>query len=190
MSIPETGSVPPPLMTAEELVRYPARDKQTELLRGRLVVREPPSTLHGIVSGTLVLFLGDYVRRNGLGVVCGQDTGFKIGANPDTVRAPDVAFISRGRLAQIPPRGYAQLAPDLVAEILSPEDRPAEVLAKVADWLDAGARLVWVIDPTRVEARIYRTDGSLSLVGADGRLDGEEVVPGFSCSLAETTRLG
>lgn len=184
-----TGSAPPP-MTAAELERYPVPNKQTELLRGKLVVREPPGTLHGLISGTLTLFLGDYVRRNGLGMVCGQDTGFKIESNPDTVRAPDVAFISRNRLAQIPPRGYAPLAPDLVAEILSPDDRPAEVLAKVADWLEAGTRLVWVIDPAVPEARIYRGDGTLSLVGANGMLEGEGTIPGFSCTLAEITRVG
>lgn len=177
-------------MTAEELERYPDRDKQVELVRGRLVVREPPSTLHGIIAANLLGFLGDYVRRERLGVVCAQDTGFKIATKPDTVRAPDVGFISRKRLGEVPSRGYAALAPDLVAEVLSPEDRPAEVLTKVADWLAGGTRLVWVIDPMAAEARIHRGDGTLSLISSDGMLDGETVVPGFRCSLADILRIG
>jgi Uma2 family endonuclease len=84
----------------------------------------------------------------------------------------------------IPPRGYAELAPDLLAEILSPDDAPAEVLAKVADWLAAGTRLVWVVDPQRSEVRVYRRDGSLSVLGENDSLEGEDVLPGFSCPLS------
>ncbi len=172
-------------MTAEELERYPVRDKQTELVRGKLVVREPPGTAHGIIAGNLSTLLGEFVRRNRLGAVAGQGTGFKIAANPDTVRAPDVSFISRDRLARVPARGYAAMAPDLVVEILSPDDRPAEVLAMVSDWLAGGARVVWVIDPVREEARIHREDGTISLVSRDGSLGGQHLLPGFSCSLAD-----
>lgn len=75
------------------------------------------------------------------------------------------------------------MAPDLVVEVLSPDDRPGKVLAKVADWLSAGTRLVWVVDPERRLARVYRHDGSETLVSTDGALDGEAVLPGFSCPL-------
>jgi Uma2 family endonuclease len=80
--------------------------------------------------------------------------------------------------------GYAALAPDLVVEVLSPGDRPGDVLAKVADWLSAGTRLVWVVEPLRRLARVYRHDGSETIVTADGALDGEDVLLGFSCPLA------
>jgi Uma2 family endonuclease len=80
------------------------------------------------------------------------------------------------------------LAPDLVVEILSPEDRPAEYLAKVTQWLGAGTRLVWVIDPERAEAHIHRAEGRLTIVRGDEALDGEAVLPGFSCSLADILR--
>jgi Uma2 family endonuclease len=146
-------------------------------------VREPPGTWHGVVAGNLAYFLGDFVRRHGLGLVLAQDTGFKIGSDPDTVRAPDVAFVARDRAGAIQPRRYAELAPDLLAEILSPDDRPAEVLAKVADWLGAGTRLVWVVDPERSEARVYRRDGSLTMLREHDSLEGEDVLPGFSCPL-------
>jgi Uma2 family endonuclease len=82
-------------------------------------------------------------------------------------------------------RGYAELAPDLLAEVLSPDDRPAEVLAKVADWLAAGTKIVWVIDPDRREARVYRQDGSLAVLASDDAMDGEDVLPGFTCLLKD-----
>src|SRR5207247_4949237 len=151
-----------PVLTAAAVERISSPGKVTELIRGRLAVRWPPGTRHVVTSATLKYLLGDFVRRHGLGIVAGQDTGFKIAADPDTVRAPDVAFISRQRAGLVRERGYAELAPDLLAEILSPDDRPAEVLAKVADWLAAGTKLVWVVAPERLEVRVYGGDGSLS----------------------------
>jgi Uma2 family endonuclease len=173
------------LMTADELERLDLPGKSTELVRGRLIVREPPSSYHGHVAAKLLFVLGQHVYARNLGWLFGQDTGFRIGSNPDTVRAPDVAFTSKKRQPEIQKRGYGALAPDLVAEILSPDDRPGEVLSKVGDWLAAGVRLVFVIDPVRREVRVYRADGGQSVVTEGGRLDGEDVLPGFSCSLAD-----
>jgi Uma2 family endonuclease len=173
------------LMTAEEVERISIPGKVTELVRGRLIVREPPGTWHGAISARLTYLLMDFVQHQGLGMVFGQDTGFKIGSDPDTVRAPDVAFVSRERVGVIRKRGYAELAPNLLAEILSPDDRPGEVLAKVADWLAAGTKIVWVIDPDRREARVYRQDGSLAVLASDDALDGEDVLPGFTCLLKD-----
>ena len=172
-------------LTADELERISIPGKVTELVRGRLVVREPPGTRHGAIAMNLSYYLADHVRRHGPGTVFAQDTGFKIASDPDTVRAPDVAFVAQERANRVLPRGYAQLAPDLLAEVLSPDDRPGEVLAKVGDWLAAGTRLVWVVDPERREARVYREDGSLTALGEHDILDGEEVLPGFNCSLAQ-----
>src|SRR6266550_462393 len=171
-------------LTAADVVRMSIPGKQVELVRGQLVVREPPGTWHGAIAANLAYLLGDFVRCHGLGIVLAQDTGFKIGSDPDTVRAPDVAFVTRERVGGIPTRGYAQMAPDLLAEILSPDDRPGEVLAKVADWLGAGTKLVWLLDPERREARVYRQDGSLSVLLDEDALGGEDVLPGFSCPLA------
>ncbi len=173
------------VLTAAELERISPPNKSTELVRGQLIVREPPSTEHGRTQGNLAYFITDFVRRNRLGVVFGQDTGFRIESDPDTVRAPDTAYLAQERVAQIPNRGYASLAPDLVAEIISPDDRPGEVLAKIGQWLNAGTKLVWVIEPRLTETRVYRGDGSLTIVPADGSLDGEDVLPGFSCRLVD-----
>jgi Uma2 family endonuclease len=169
------------LMTADELLKIP--EKHAELVRGVLIVREPPGLRHGRIALDLGRRLADHVDANRLGRVY-VESGFKLASNPDTVRGPDVAFISRARLPEPEPVGYAALAPDLVVEILSPRDRPGELLGRVADCLSAGTRLVWVIDPDRRLARVYRADGTEEIVTADQALQGEDVVPGFTCPLS------
>lgn len=173
------------LVTAEELLRMSILDKQVELIRGVLVVREPPGGLHGALSNDLAYRLTDFAKRHDLGTVFGQDTGFKIETDPDTVRAPDVAFVSKARLPTGPPEGYPALAPDLAIEVLSPHDQPGEALTKVGEWLKAGTPLVWIIDPQARQARVYRADGSVALLGRGEALDGEDVLPRFSCPLDE-----
>ncbi len=176
---------PTAVQTAEDLLHFREPGKTAELVRGVLIVREPPGTGHGACSARLTLRVGAFVEQRELGEVFAQDTGFKIERDPDTVRAPDVAFVPRERLAQIPEAGYAELAPDWVAEILSPSDRPGEVLEKVGQWLGAGVRVVWVLDQVRRDARVYRADGTISTVGPDDELDGEDVLPGFRCPLRD-----
>ncbi|MFN2570178.1 MAG: Uma2 family endonuclease [Gemmatimonadales bacterium] len=171
-------------MTADDLRRANIPNKRTELVRGVLRVREPAGFLHGQVAMNLGAELRAHVKQTDAGVVLAAETGFKLATNPDTVRAPDVAFVAKGREPPRDASGFAALAPDLVVEVLSPDDRPGEVLAKVADWLSAGTRLVWVVDPLRRLTRVYRQDGSETIVGADGSLNGEDVVPGFVCPLA------
>ena len=172
------------VMTAEELVRLHLPGKSTELVRGRLIVREPPGTYHGRIAAKLAVIVGSYIYAHDLGDIFGQHTGFKIESNPDTVRAPDLAFLKHERISAVRLRGYAEIAPDLIVEIISPDDRPGEVLAKVVDWLDSGVKLVWVIDPQHAEAHVHRPDGSLEIVGADDRLDGEDVLPGLTFTLS------
>jgi len=173
-----------PLLTADEVLKLSFPGKVVELVRGRLVVKEPPSARHGRAEANLAYFLGAFVRARDLGIVV-SGAGFKITEDPDTVRAPDVAFVPRDRAAAIPARSYADFAPLLLAEIVSPNDRPGEVLAKVADWLDAGARIVWVVDPQRNVAQVYRGDGSVTFVAIDGFLEGEDVLPGLSVALRD-----
>ena len=183
--IDSAGGPTAEIMTAEQLEHLHLPGKSTELVRGQLVVREPPGTYHGLIAARLLLRVGGFVEAHRLGEVFGQDTGFKIASNPDTVRAPDVAFVAHERLSQLTRRGYASVAPDLVAEILSPDDRPGEVMSKIVAWLNAGVRLAWVIDPDRRVAQVHRPDGSLSLLDADADLEGEVVLPGFRCALEE-----
>jgi len=177
-------SPPASLITADDLLRTRVPDKRTELVRGVLIVREPAGSQHGLVTMNLGAELAVYAKQTGAGGVYAAETGFKLASDPDTVRAPDIAFVTRERLPPPSTTGYPALAPDLAVEVLSPGDRPGVVLAKVADWLSAGTKLVWVVDPERRLARVYRHDGSEAIVTADSALDGEDLLPAFSCSLA------
>lgn len=172
-------------MTAEELIKLRLPGKCTELIRGRLVVRDPGGALHGAVAMRLGYRIMAHVEAHDLGRVYAAETGFKIESDPDTVRAPDVAFIAKHRLPEVEPRGYPGWAPDLAVEVLAYDDHPAETLEKVAQWLKAGVRLVWVVDAEKRVAKVYRGDGSEALLGPIDALDGEELLPGFRCPLAE-----
>lgn len=171
-------------MTADDLLHTSFPDKRIELVRGVLIVRKPAGYTHGRVIAHLTGRLWSHVEQTGAGEVLGAETGFTLFRDPDTVRAPDVAFVRRDRLPDPASRAFVELAPDLVVEVLSPDDRPGETLAKVGDWLQAGARLVWVIDPERRVARVYRADGSALDLSEEGVLSGEDVLPGFVCRLA------
>ena len=173
----------PATMTAEELLLLSIPDKRAELVRGRLVVSEPPGFAHGAIVAKIARLLGNFADGRDLGVVTGE-SGFTLERNPDTVRAPDVSFVRRDRVPDPIPRGFIEFAPDLAVEVLSPGNRPGEMLAKIGDWLKAGARLVWIVDPIRRTARVYRADGTESLLGFDDSLDGEDVLPGFTLPLA------
>ena len=170
----------PALLTANDLLHLPER---TELVRGVLVVREPPGFNHGAIVVRLASLLNDYVRSHNLGLVVAGAAGFHLASDPDTVRGADVAFVRRDRLPDPLPMAFAAFAPDLAVEVLSPGDRPGETLAKVADWLSGGTRLVWVIDPMRRNARVYEENGTELVINERDVLDGGEVIPGFSCAL-------
>ena len=182
---------PADLMTADQLLAYDARGMRTELVRGVLVVREPAGYRHGSIAARILVCIAAFLERDQvaraaihpLGEVLAAETGFTLQRRPDTVRAPDVAFVAWERIPSIS-TGFAELAPDLAVEVLSPGDRPGDVLAKVADWLTAGTALVWVIDPDRRVGRVYRANGSDTIVDASAALDGEDVLPGFAMPLA------
>lgn len=172
-------------MRAEDLLGLHLPDKRTELIRGRLVVRDPGGALHGAVANKIAYRITGHVERHDLGRVYAAETGFKIESDPDTVRAPDVAFNAKHRLPEVEPWGYPSWAPDLAVEVLAHDDHPANTQEKVAQWLRAGVRLVWLVDVEKRTARGYRADGSELLLGADGALQGEDVLPGFHCPLAD-----
>jgi Uma2 family endonuclease len=170
-------------MSAEELLHLSGPEARRELVRGELIVREPAGFRHGDIAARLLIAVGTFVESRSLGRVFTAETGFRLRTNPDTVRAPDVAFVRRDRLPDPPPRGYAAISPDLVIEVLSPDDRPGDVLSKVGDWLQAGTSLAWVVDPERRTTRVYRADGSQAVFTVDDRLDGEAVLPEFQYEL-------
>jgi len=178
-------AITPKLMTADELLDLPDDGMRHELVRGELRTMAPPGYGHGKLASRIDRRLGPYVETHRLGEVTGE-VGFVLSGNPDTVRAPDVAFIMRARLPSPESEaGYFRGAPDLAIEIISPNDRYGEVDEKVAEWLAAGARLVFVVNPRRKTVAVHRADGTVSVLGVDDALDGEDVVPGWSLALRD-----
>ncbi|MBI4520972.1 MAG: Uma2 family endonuclease [Gemmatimonadetes bacterium] len=166
------------LLTAEEFERLPDDGYRTELVRGR-VVREPPAGYeHGRIGGELIYVLNRFVREHRLGEVLASETGFVLFHDPDTVRAPDAAFVAASRIPS-DPKGFAQLAPDLAVEVVSPSNTWSEVQDKVFDYLDAGTRLVWVLEPRRRRIRVFRSRDDVTILGEDDVLEGADVLPGF-----------
>jgi len=170
-------------MTATELLEQQPLHVRSELVRGRLRLREPAAYLHGKLAIAIGAALHTWVAARQLGDVVGAETGFTLRRNPDTVRAADAAFISAGRVPPAGCIGFAELAPDLVVEVLSPSDRPSDVRDNVADWINAGVRLVWLIDAPRRSAVVHRADGTIDRKTAVDVLDAEDVLPGFSVPL-------
>jgi Uma2 family endonuclease len=173
-------------MTAEELLRMPDDGFRYELIEGELRKMSPAGSEHGLVAVRITWRLAEHVESRGLGAVFAAETGFRISSDPDTVRAPDVAFVSQSRLDQAGEvKGYWPGAPDLAVEVVSPNDLYLEVDEKAAAWLAAGSRLVLVLNPRRRTAALYRSPASIALLDADAVLDLDEVVPGFRVAVKD-----
>lgn len=171
------------LVTAEELLDVPDDGLRRELVDGVVRTMAPAGAMHGRAGADLLFEVMVHVRANSLGAVYTAETGFRIARDPDTVRAPDVAFVRADRVAEADVPGFPDLAPDLVAEVVSPGDRATEVTAKALAWLDAGVRLVWLVDrPTR--SVTVHSRGATRVLRDDDVLDGGDVLPGFTLPLS------
>lgn len=172
------------LVTAEELFEYP-ESKHYELIRGVPRVCEPPGGVHGRLAGRIAARLTEHVGRLGLGTVL-VEAGYVLRRAPDTVRGPDISFISTSRLPpeQIPEH-FIPGAPDLAVEIVSPGSRWSEIEEKVADYLAGGTLLVWLVDPRARRVIARYPDRPPRIVTAGAVLEGEDVVPGFTLALVE-----
>ncbi len=176
--------VPHHITTAEQLER--AGDiGRCELLRGELLMMSPAGSHHGDIVGNLHLAMAQFVKTHQLGRVKVGETGFIIERDPDTVRAPDIAFVRSQRLHLDRRRGFFPGPPDLAVEVLSPNDAPSEVADKVQQWLESGCESVWVADPERRTISVYRKDRPIRVCRAGETLDDEPLLPGFSLSIDE-----
>jgi Uma2 family endonuclease len=170
-----------PSITDQDLLRLPKDGRKYELVDGEIRV-SPAGARHGRISLRLGAALLAFVREEGLGEVFDSSTGYRLpGGN---VRSPDASFVSSKRLPRVP-EGFLELAPDLAVEVLSPEDSPRGVLDKVGEYLAAGVRLVWVIDPRTSRAVSYRSLTDIQEIGPDGTLEGGELLPGFRYPLSD-----
>ncbi|GBD36014.1 hypothetical protein HRbin36_01131 [bacterium HR36] len=163
-------------------------DKRLELDEGRLIIMPPAGEMHARECAWVVAILMDYARRTGGGVLC-NNPGLVLSRNPDTVRAPDVAYCREAVPLQEVSAGLPARLPQLVVEVVSPTDRPNEVVRKVQQYLRAGIAMVWVVDPEDRTVGVYRRGREPQVLGEGEVLSGEEVLPGFSVAVAELFRL-
>ena len=174
------------LVTAEDLLRLPDDGFRYELVRGELRKMAPAGPRHGRIAINVTTPLDQHVRAHNLGVVYAAETGFKLASNPDHVRAPGVAFVRQERVAAVGDvEEYWPGAPDLAVEVISPSDTYAKVEKKIFDWLDAGTRLVIVVNPRRRVVTVYGSWADISVLTEDDTLDGGSVVPGWSLPVRE-----
>jgi Uma2 family endonuclease len=173
------------VMTADELLAMPDDGRRYELVQGELRMMSPAGGRHGRIAMKLARRLGDFVETHALGETYAAETGFLLRRDPDTVRAPDWAFVSQQRLgafADYP--GYLPLAPDLVAEVVSPSDLSSDVEEKALDWLAAGVKVVLVVDPQTRTIREYRSAREIR-IHDQGMLDLGSVLTGCQLDVAE-----
>ncbi len=173
-------------LTAEQLLQMPDDGYRYELIAGELKKMSSAGSEHGVIVVRVTRSLANYVAEDELGVVFGAETGFLLSRNPDTVRAPDVAFVGRERIpAEGIPKAFWLGAPDLAVEVVSPGDTIAEVDEKVSTWLNAGTVLVWVVNPKWCSVTVYRSATDIKTLTENEQLDGEEVLPGFRCRVGD-----
>ncbi len=174
------------LMTADKLFTMPNTKYGCELVRGKLIEYMPTGVLHGIVAPQIGQALSNFVKANKLGVVLAAETGFYIFQTPDTVRAPDSAFIGNEKLAKHGiTEKFSPDAPDLAVEVVSPSDRKKDIEEKIKDYLSAGVQIVWIVYPQNRIAAVYRQNNIVSILREDDEFDGEGVLPNFRFALAE-----
>lgn len=174
------------LMTADELMSLPDDGMRHELIEGEITTMAPAGYQHGKVAAKLLIRVGSFVEDKELGSVYAAETGFRIATDPDTVRAPDLAFVSRDREPEVDaPRGFGRGAPDLAVEVISPDDSYEEVELKVQQWLAAGTRMVWVANPRTRTVAVHTAGAGVAILSDRDALEGGGVLPGFSCRIAE-----
>jgi Uma2 family endonuclease len=172
-------------LTAEDFFDLDIYDAKSELVYGEVVRMAPAGGEHGVVALRIGARLLTFVEDRQLGVVCAAETGFLVSRDPDTVRAPDAAFISREKMGEgAPPKKFWPFAPDLAVEVVSPSETAESIQERVRDWFTAGVRAVWLLYPSLAAVHVYRSaiDVRILLKGDD--LSGEDVLPGFVCPVA------
>ncbi|HSY47704.1 MAG TPA: Uma2 family endonuclease [Thermoanaerobaculia bacterium] len=168
------------LLTADELLQLPDDGWRYELVRGELRKMSPSGARHGRVAAEIVGSLIAHMKRNRIGAVYSSETGFRISRQPDTVRAPDAAFVRSERVTEA--AGFFEGPPDAAFEVISPGDTYSEIEEKTRDWLRAGVKAVVVVDPRTRTVRVHRMDGARNV---EDIIEIDDVIPGWRLSLAE-----
>ncbi len=180
VSVPYTAMSTATPFTAEQLLRIPDDGYRYELVAGALRKMTPAGWKHGAVAGRLHGWLAHHIEQHDLGTIFTAETGFLISHDPDTVRAPDIAFVRKDHLpAPLPEEAFWPGAPDLAVEVVSPSDTMSSVDDKVQAWLDAAAQVVWVVNPKWRNVTVYRSATNIKTRTENDELAGEDVVEGF-----------
>lgn len=174
------------LLTADDLLRLNSQGVKGELIRGVLHETVSVGEEHGHIAGILITFLNIHIRPKRLGRTGGTDVGVKIQRDPDTVREPDVYYVSAERLPlDVRVQGYLEVVPELVVEIVSPSDSDADVREKIAMWLELGVSMALEVRPASRSIAVHRPGAPAVTLTGDDTLDGGDVLPGFSLPLSE-----
>src|SRR4051794_37189041 len=164
-----------PHTTVEELLYMPDDGFRYELVQGELRRMMPARNVHGRIAINVGTSLNNHVKAHELGIVYAAETGFTLAREPDTVRAPDAAFVSRARIEAIGEvEGYWPEAPDLAVEVISPGDSYVHVEEKVFDWLEAGTKMVLTLNPRKRSATVYRSLADITVLTEVDVLDGDD----------------
>jgi Uma2 family endonuclease len=174
------------MVTAQELEAMARDAGRVELIRGELSKMAPAGHEHGVIAGNILALLWNFVREKQLGRAYTAETGFVLQRNPDTVRAPDAAFVTAERAAgQKRRQGFFDGPPDLAVEVVSPDDAAEMVDEKIFDYLEAGARMVWIVNPRTRTVTVYRSLSDIRVLTAQDSLDGYDLLPGFSVAVSD-----
>jgi Uma2 family endonuclease len=173
------------LVTADELYQMPEDGYRYELVKGELIRMAPTGGEHDCLRSRIDRIIGSHVESNDLGTVFAGDTGVKYEGDPDTVMAADITFVSKGRIPEGVPKGYLTVVPDLVVEIVSPNDKVGDLEVKINVYLEAGVRMVLIVHPETRLIRIHRSVTDIETLTISDTLTGGDVLPGFSCKVSE-----
>jgi len=180
--------MPATLYTAEEFARLPDYPRY-ELDRGVLVPMTETSAPQGIACSRIHRRMANFVEEQGLGECVCNDTGFQLEWNPDTVRAPDVSFVRAERLPEDWNEGtWFEGGPDLAVEVIWARSTRGEVRKKLPRLFENGCPLAWVFDIKRNHAEVHRPGREPRIVGMDGELDGEDILPGFKLRVGDVLK--
>lgn len=172
-------------LTLKEFIGLPEEaEYRLELSRGRLVREPRPGAKHSWIVTRLIVRLSNHAEDRGLGLVF-TDTGFELADDPPTVRIPDLAFIAEENLPAEIPSGFWRIPPELAVEVLSPSNTAEEIHEKVLEYLQAGSRLVWVVDPRNRSVLAYRSRDDIRILTEGDALEGADVLPGFQLPIAD-----
>ena len=178
------------LLTADDLLRLHGEGVRGELIRGVLCENMAAGGEHGEIVMNLGAQMMSFVKPRRLGRLAGSDTGVRLENDPDTVREPDLLFISAEKLPlNVRVTQYYEVVPDIVLEVSSPSDSRADVYDKARMWHSHGVRLVWAAYPDTLSVDVHSEDGSIVTLNENDALDGGEILPGFTCPVSDIFEL-